>query len=296
MKIIYIISLLFLSLKSQANSSNFLKLYFFPTPYSFEWDSPQKLARSVIKNTLLPSKFNYKSSIGHAAVELNCGESFYALTGMTMADSREDTRLILKEKIGLGVMFYPMRGRLQTRQELEVDIKERLGTKSLSWIQYDINEITCHRLRTYLTIYRNENLENVYGLVFNPRKKEGAGCSAFAASFVQIAGILSEEHYMNWSRKLDTNKELNAYNGSASHVSIFKMAAGIGSKQWASSPDQSIPIFFWEPNLMHEWVKKTYQAEKERNIGLYQLEKTGSSIGLRYDARLVIPELGPLFY
>ena len=47
---------------------------------------------------------------------------------------------------------------------------------------------------------------------------------------------------------------------------------------------------------MHNWVKNTYQAEEERSIGLYHLEKIGSSIGLKYDARLVIPELGPLFY
>ncbi len=294
MKIVYLLCALTFSQTSFA--SNTLKLYLFPTPYNFNWSTPQKLARSVIKNTILPSKYAYKSSIGHAAVELKCGETFYALTGMSMADKTEDSELILKEKIGLGVMFYPMKGRLQSQNELERDIKERLGGDDISWVEYQINEITCHRLRTYLTIYRNENLDQVYGLVFNPRKKEGAGCSAFAVSFMQIAGILGDEHYLNWSRRLQTNKDLNAYNGTADSTSIFKMAAGINSKSWANHSSNSIPIFFWEPNLMHQWVERTFDIEQGRNVGLYQLEKIGNSKGLKYDARMVIPDLGPLFY
>ena len=199
MKKIFIILCLLTS--PLAFAENFLKLYFFPTPYNFSWKSPQTAAKSVIKNTILPSPYNYKSSIGHVAVEVKCGEHFYDLTGMSMADRTQDTQLILKEKIGLGVLFYPMDGRLQTQEELREDIQERMGKKDISWLKYKINEITCHRLRTYLTIYRNEDLGRTYGLVFNPRKKEGAGCSAFGASFVEIAGLLTDELKLRWSRK-----------------------------------------------------------------------------------------------
>ena len=291
-----LITLFFICLTGIAQADNFLKLYFFPTPYSYDWSTPQNLARSVIKNTLLPSKFNYKASIGHVAVELKCGESFYALTGMAMANKGDENDLILKDKIGLGILFYPMNGRLQTETELKENIEERLGTKNISWINYQINELTCRRLKTYLTIYRNENIGNTYGLVFNPRKKEGAGCSAFGASFVEIAGLLTDELYMNWSRRLQTNKDLNGYNGSGKNISIFKMAAGINSKSWAKDSENSIPIFFWEPNLMHEWTIRNYNIEKQRNIGIYKLENVGLSKGLKYDARMVIPDLGPLFY
>jgi len=277
-------------------ASNKLKLYFFPSPDDYNWSSPQKLARSVIKNTLLPSKYDYRAAIGHVAVELKCGDNYHALTGMSMKNKKEDDQLILKDKIGLGILFYPMEGKLQDEYEIRRDINERMGTKDISWIEYRINDLACHRLRTYLTIYRNENLDNVYGLVFNPRKKEGAGCSAFATSFMQIAGILSDEHYLNWSRNIHTNKDLNAYNGTAHRVSIFKMAMGINSSNWAKNSNNSIPLFFWEPNLMHKWVKRSYKLEQEHNAGVYQLEKVGHSIGLRYDARLSIPDLGPLFY
>ncbi len=273
-----------------------MKLYFFPTQYKFEWDSPQILAKSVIRNNFLPSKYKYRASIGHVSVELKCGEYFYDHTGMTTLDKNEDTDLVLKKKIGLGVMFYPMAGKLQTISEITKDIKERMGGEDISWVKYKINEFTCFRLKEYLTIYRQENLEQVYGLVFNPRRKEGAGCSAFAMSFLEIAGILTDEHRLNWSRHLNTNKDLNAYNGSSKSVSIFKMALGINSKTWAKSPSDGIPISFWEPNLMHEWTKRTFDLENQRHVGIYELESYGKSKGIVYDARLKIPDLGPLFY
>ena len=279
-----------------ASANNFLKLYVFPTPYSYDWTTPQQLAKSVIKNSILPSKYNYKASIGHVAVELKCGDQFYALTGMSAKDKTENNRRVLKDKIGLGIMYYPIEGTLQTADQLNQDIAERLGSKDISWIQYQINELTCHRLKTYLTIYRNENLDRVYGLVFNPRKKEGAGCSAFAVSFLEIAGLLTEEHRLNWSRHLFTPKDLNAYNGSANEVSIFSMARGKNSKQWANNSIDGLEIFFWEPNSMHHWIKKTVQNEQERNPGVYKIQQVGKSVGLFYDARLTIPDLGPLFY
>lgn len=277
-------------------ANNTLKLYFFPSPYKYNWNSPQTLAKSVIINTILPSKYEYKSTIGHAAVELKCGETFYALTGMSMNNKKEDDQLILEDKIGLGILFYPMAGRLQTKEELRKDINDRIGSKDISWIEFQINDLACHRLKTYLTIYRNENIGDKYGLVFNPRKKEGAGCSAFAVSFLQIAGLLTDEYYLNWSRTIQTNKDLNGYNGSANEVSIFKMALGIKSTAWAKDSTNSIPLFFWEPNLMHQWVRQNYKLEMEHQTGIYQIETIGNSFGLKYDARFVIPDLGPLFY
>ena len=74
------------------------------------------------------------------------------------------------------------------------------------------------------------------------------------------------------------------------------MASGINSKSWALNSDDGIPITFWDPNLMHEWTRNTYQKEMTNQSGIYKLEKVNKSLGLQYDARLAIPELSPLFY
>jgi len=281
-------------------SANWLNLYLFPSPSTYNWNSPGSLTRSVVKNTIIPTKYLYRHALGHVSVEVICektsfSDSFYQLTGMTMAENSEDSDLILKKKIGLGVMFYPMKGRLQTDEEVYTDMQDRLGSKKLNWLKFKINNLACMRIKRYLEIYQNENLDRTYGLVFNPRKREGAGCSAFAISFLELAGLMRDEFKLRWSRRFFANHNLNGYNGGIDEISILKLMFGKNSKKWGTDSRDGKEIFFWEPNLIYKWINETYKRESKYPTGIYSLERYGKSIGLMRDMTSKLIPIEPIF-
>ena len=274
---------------------NQLTLYFFPSPYELNWESPQKIAQSVLKSTYIPTKFKYRHSLGHVSSELLCDDGFYHLSGMTTKEKNEDTQLILKEKVGLGVMFYPMKGKLQSRKEVEDDIQDRIKKGKMNWISIKINKTTCQRLKQDLQTYENENIQDVYGLVFNPRKKEGAGCSAFGMSLLEVAGLMTEEYKTEFSQRVFVNNDLNGFNGSVNKASFFKILLGINAKHWSKDNKNGKELFFWRPNLMYEWVKNKIKKLKERQLTTYRIETKGKLEGLSIDKTMVAAPKGPIF-
>jgi hypothetical protein len=281
-------------------AKSFLTLYFFSSPSTYNWSTPKSLTRSVVKNSLVYTKYKMRHMLSHVSVKLKCNQSTKIernyLTGMTTSDYDYERDLLLKEKIGLGLMFSPIPGRLQTKNEVKSAINERIGNKELRWLKYQIKDSTCERLSTYLDKYIDLEIGNIYGLPFDPRKKEGAGCSAFAISFLDLAGIMSDEFKLNWSRRLFVPKILNAYSGTISEISLWKLLFSPVARNWGSKAnDNSTEIFFWDPNLMFDWVKRTWDLEKSRNINIFKLEQNGKSLGLFRDVRHIETPPEPIF-
>lgn len=279
---------------------SFLTLYLFPSPTSYNWSTPSSLTRSVVNNSIVYTKYKMRHKLSHVSVKLNClqstkNESYY-LTGMTTSGYSYERDLLLKEKIGLGLMFSPIPGRLQTRNEVQSAINERIGNKELRWLKYQIKDSTCERLSFYLKKYIDLEIGNIYGLPFDPRKKEGAGCSAFAISFLYLAGIMRDEFKLNWSRRLFVPHKLNAYSGTISEISLWKLLFSPIARKWGNkSNDNATEIFFWDPNLMFDWIKTTWDLEKNRNINIYKLEKNGKSLGLFRDVSHIKTPSEPIF-
>ena len=55
---------------------------------------------------------------------------------MTTRDKSEDRDLLLKKKIGTGVMFYPMKGMLQSQKEVKDDLEDRYKKGRMNWITF----------------------------------------------------------------------------------------------------------------------------------------------------------------
>ena len=280
-KLFFISSLLF----SFSAVPNHLTLFFFPSPYDFSWKSPQKLARSVMKNTFYPTKFLLRHSLGHVSTEVKCDDGFHHLSGMTTALKNEDRDLLFKEKIGLGVMFYPMKGKLQDSSEVQKDLDDRYLKGKMNWLTHKISRKTCERLKKYIQSYKNENLDEVYGLVFNPRKKEGAGCSAFGISMLEVAGLMTDEFKTEFSHRLFINHNLDGFTKDGEKVSFFKILGGLGgSRKWAKNKDTGRELFFWRPNLMYNWAQNKIKIIRRRNLRNYKIETRGKTQGLVIDA------------
>jgi hypothetical protein len=266
-------------------------LHFYPSPAGASWRTPRSLTQSVLLNSFLPQPFPVRHAIGHVAVGVRCGgedKPFDELTGMTSADETEDHRLLLKEKVGLGILFHTFSGRLQDSTEVQRDIDSRLPTGGISWLRVEVSPQTCERALTYVRQFRDRGYSKFYGLPLRPRYGEGSGCSAFGASVLEVAGVLDPEFRREWWHGVDVPLTLMGNEGAP--VSLLRLLFGAAARTWAAAPESGRAVEFWDPDAMNLWVSKRWQ-----DPGEYVREQTQESRGLRLDrSSLPVPD-GPIW-
>jgi hypothetical protein len=243
-----------------------LTLRVYPSPTGVSWKSPRRLAWSVVVNSLASSPFTRPHEIGHVSVELQCegpGPRVYA--GMTSAESTTERRLLLRDQIGLGILFYTFDGKLDGEAEIRPDWEERREKGHGSWITFVIRDETCQRLRQYHAEYQARGLQQFYGLPLRPRQGEGAGCSAFAASFLELAGVLDDEFREGWSgTRLVPTRWIG---GNGRRVNLASILLRWSATRWADESEPHVPIFFWDPDMMHRWIMAKWKEENSRATG-----------------------------
>jgi hypothetical protein len=288
----------FLFLSASPASAAELTLYFYPSPGGVNWESPKTLARSVMGNSLTPSK-SAKHSIGHVSVRWNCfppmGEAGEFQTGMTTATDSEERDLLLSKNVGLGILFHTFEGRLQEEREIESDLEARLENGKVSWITFEIREPSCLRLVQYYDEFRGYGYDRFYGLPLRPLYREGAGCSAFGASFLELAGVLEPEFRERWTRQISVPLDLIGDPATKKEVGILTLLFSGRADRWARADEPHRDVFFWDPDLMHRWVLEKWQAEKRSPSPDYRREKRGKALGLIVDRMAVPTPRGPIW-
>lgn len=264
-----------------------LTLYFIPSPKRIDWTTPTSLARTILTNKLsLKKRF-----MGHVNVELEYnekGEKKHFLTGMSAAKLNA-VPLLLKEKAGLGILFHSFQGRLENKEELipELDSYMKEGNKSINFVEFDINLETAKRVETYLQLFKKKKLDNYYGLFNSPLHAEGAGCSAFGASVLEVAGILDDEMKKAWTRCFKVPHSLAGTPLSENKTSFFHLL--FKKHVWSDGKDAFTEIFFWDPDLMHAWVEENILKEKSEVVS------KNNSRGLRFDCTNFAAPTRPIF-
>ena len=227
-----------------------LTLYIYPSPFGVDWRSPHHLARSVILNSasLLPR------TIGHVTVEIKNEdpanpERYFA--GMSSHNDALNRRLIFLENLGLGVLFYRYPGYLEGVEKLDPEKEKRLQRGNFSFVRFLLSRESFERVRLYLQEYQKHEVGKYYGLPLRPRHKEGAGCSAFAASFVEVAGLMNDEFRKHWSDQVRVPEAF------LKNVSILRLLTPFSkSLKWAKPEEPGRDVHFWDPDMMHAWTKK----------------------------------------
>ena len=238
-----------------------LTLRVYPSPVGVNWSSPRKLAWSVVVNTLAPSPFERKHAIGHVSVELQCeGLRPRIYAGATSADSTTERRLLLRDQLGLGILFYTFDGKTDGPAEIIPDWEERRQKGHGSWVTFVIGNETCLRLERYHDEYVERGVGARYGLPHRPRHGEGAGCSAFAVSFLELAGILDEEFQNAWSGEVRVPSKW--IGGPSRRVNLASLLFRPSAWSWAEEDEAHVPIAFWDPDMMHRWIVRKWKAEQ----------------------------------
>lgn len=239
---------------------NTLTIYFIPSPLRLDWSTPTKLARSILLNKLTFKK----RFMGHVNIELKYKGEHY-LTGMA-ASKLNAPELLLKDNIGLGVIFHIFKGRLEDKEDLVPELTSylKIGNKAMNFIEYEISDDAAERIKEYLTQFKEKKLDSYYGLFNSPLHGEGAGCSAFGASVLEVVSLLTDEHKKEWTRCFKVPHSLAGAPLTNNKISFFNLL--FKNYTWAKDGEKSTEIFFFDPDLMHAWVEKKLNEKSARII------------------------------
>jgi hypothetical protein len=253
----FFLTLTFLTLSLPALSDS-LSLYFIESPLGINWKSPWTMTMSTLKNQVAPTGKKNAHSISHTYAEIDCASTgAFLLRGMTSITNDEERELIFKKKYGLGVIFHTFKGRLEKNEDLARDLEDYWGDRRTSKLTIKISPATCQRLVDYADEFEAKGYGLMYsGLQADPLKGEGAGCSAFAVSFLRVGGLM-QPFVEQWKDIINVPKKLIGGPLTNQKVPLTKLVRSV-STGWSSKVPH-IPLEAWNPERMHRWLLKEHR-------------------------------------
>ncbi len=269
-----------------------------PRPAELSWDKPGKLVRRVLFNELgNMTGVGFHRTLGHAAVRIECEAPFVSRTGqettvyqgsMTNVDSNDFNELLVENKIGLGMLFDNVDGQLEDPEVLEETLQKRYKNGRLSFLRIGISAETCAGLLAYVEAYDEANVQKNYGLAARPLYREGAGCSAFSMSFIELANLMEAQYVDEWSFSVRAPKELvGGSRNPNNQVGLWKLFWL--TRGWADSDEVGFDVFGWDPTLMFHSIRA--MAEDHVRAGGDSAEGRGRAIGLVLDRTYMPPSV-----
>lgn len=291
---------------AEDSSAHEFILYAFPPAVPLDWSTPLKLAYGAgLKGRLVFEHGKNKHTIGHCFMELKSPEGDRELTGSTTApDAPSDADFITKHGYGLGVLFAPMKGALDSSEKLDGELLDRYKTGKVTFVRFIINKDAYDRMKQYIDEYREKGYDSIYNGTNEPRKGKGAGCSAFAVSFLDVCGYIDPYFTKNWIRRVKMPRHLVGGPVTGNKVSLAKL---LTKARWAKEGEDFIPLEMWDPQLMYEWVQKVVRIAnklyaEEGNYNKLKILgknirfiKRGKAIGLYVDIRDLAPATDPIW-
>jgi len=278
--------------------ANQLTLFAIPSPRPAElsWKKPGKLVRRVLFNELgKMTGLGFHRSLGHAGVRVECESPYVTRTGdsttffqgsMTNLDSSQFNDLLMKDKIGLGMLFDNVDGQIESPEVLEETLQKRYKNGRVSFLRIGISADTCTDLLAYAEAYRDANVQRNYGLAARPLYREGAGCSAFSMAFLELGNLVEDRYVDEWSFSVRAPKKLvGGTQNPDNRVGLWKLFWV--TRGWAGPDEDGYDVFGWDPTLMFHSIRA--MAEDHVRAGGTSAEGRGRAIGLVLDRTSVVP-------
>lgn len=186
-----------------------LVVYAIPPSTSLDWSSPNRLLASVAESSVTErvlvtgGKAKLAHPIGHAHLELECGDLSIPLTGQTGGGSEWKSG-----GDGFGVVFRDLDGTMNEfpgpeHDDMVADVKARHASGSISRIAFSISRATCARIKTFHDEYNKRASYKRYSGVARARRFEGAGCAIYGAGVIDVAGLLRRSLFTPvWARSV----------------------------------------------------------------------------------------------
>lgn len=237
--------------------SSELNLYVIRSPKALNWQTPRGLLLSAINNysVLRPSKVS-KYNIGHVFVGFKCQDKKEVISGMFGAPGMTFGDSLFKEQLGIGILVTDHPGALQST-EMSLEHIETYASKTdrLATLKIDITDDQCQKLEKWYQEY-SDRPEMIYGGVDKrPLRGEGAGCSAYAMSFFEVADIHFNFFDRTFLKTVYLPKKLMG--GGKRKVNLFKVLQDKTDLSVVS--DDSFRLDFYDPTDMYHWIHSIIQ-------------------------------------
>jgi hypothetical protein len=260
--------------KSDTISYHDLTIYVTPSIYPLSWDSPSALYSSAIKS-YKRSIFNKGGyMIGHLFIELSADEAVYeAFTSIRSISGRANREMIVKDRVGLGILGAPIPGRMESREELEERIEFLKKRGEIAFITFRISDESAHRISQFVERFTygtdgEDPPSRKYGGAYNPRfEGEGAGCSAFGLTALELAGINFD--YPEW--RVDINIPMDLIGGEFNNGKRVRTRDIRRRNQWHSGDGEEgvdyVRYFIYDPSLIFRWIIDKYHSSHGEKAG-----------------------------
>jgi len=270
--------LLSLLLSTTFASADELTLMFIRSP-EISWTSPRALAKSTV------SSIDSKYGLGHVNIRIACQGQKTVHTGIYNRFTNQTTDAVRKNGQGLGVLFNLFEGLLQKPGTVAPTFEKLTKRGRTNFITFKISRNTCQRLLTYHNQYwqiykqrtklprargqKPDHTQQIfYGFQAIPRYGEGGGCSAFAVSFLEVAGLKEEWMLKEWTQNLRVPVAAVGMPMTSQHISLADMLFS-SPLRWASPTEPHFPLFFWDPDKMFEHTNARLNSRQYREEMLY---------------------------
>lgn len=161
-----------------------LKIHVIEPWVDIDWTSPSTLGIT----SGLDSIWEDYAPIGHFAVEINCnGSKTHLLTGMERENKRESQEFTIKQKLGLGSLFYPFKGELQTSSSTKKELFQAKKDNRLETLVIPTSSTRCEMMVDFIKKWISHASYRIYGGAKNTAQGEGGGCADFAMELFKIA-------------------------------------------------------------------------------------------------------------
>ncbi len=281
-----------------------LTLYVMQPVVPLNWDSPSSLYKSVRKGSVAKILRHRQYLIGHMAVKLKTPllDTLH-FSAMASASAKEKKRLLVKDKIGMGIIGIPLKGKIETADEIRQTLRHYARLGKIGYIRYLISEEAALRSLAFIRAFR-ESREGYpppacfYGGAFWPGyEHEGAGCSAYGMMMLDLSGISGPEQE-NWMVKVGIPKKL--IGGGLNNQRQITRRDLAKAEAWcpavAGSADECVPFGIVDPCRVYQWILHCRKAGNQVDFSVYKPEMTEGIPGLVRDCRHIVPSVSePIF-
>ena len=257
----FVVRSLFLTLFSLAGSLQLpaqeLTIYTIPSPKGYDWVSPRKLAFSYISNFFAaPGKSRVKHLIGHMMVELK-DSTRHVIVGVSPARHSRMIRKVLVEGKGLGILFEKTEGVLNETEFNSKEINPRISSGEIAFLQFRISQPAFDRLWQYYIEYKENGYYHSYNGLNNPLERTGAGCSAFAFSFLEVAGL--QDMIPPEICRIERPVPFTLMRNEASHWRQVSVVELLLVNKWPARNDSNSQLYStFEPTWLFQWIQQNH--------------------------------------
>lgn len=185
---------------------------------------------------------------------------------------------------GVGHLYSAHPGVLLTNSGAVAKNKEVIQSAGARFITFLLSDDQCVRIRAFWQEFEKHRIAKNYGLPHRPLMGEGTTDTGLVVSTLEVAGILVPDQREKWERILYLPKKLSGAPLSDEYVSFFSLLGG----DWGKNSSDSIPLKFWDPTLIAEWIDQQIASKKTvRKLS----DKSKGIPGIEFDlSRIPVPQ------